>query len=140
MRQRNMKENEVFEGILISLIFRKEKNIQQKMLNLLCQGYCGKGWKNISSEKYCISSCNTSYLICLTAGVYVQQSTMILVHHPLHSTRSIGNSQTISDYNNHQAIESGRVPPHNCQSQKDGSEPVGFLFSGEFSPDSNFNN
>jgi len=78
-------------------------------------------------EKYCISSSNTSYLICLTAGAYVQQSTMILVHYPLHSTRSIGNSQTISVYNNHQAIESGRVPPHNCQSYEDGSEPAGFL-------------
>jgi len=68
----------------------------------------GKGWKNISAVKYCISSCNTSYPTCLTAGVYVQQSTMILVHHPLHSTGSIGNSQTISVYNNHQAIASGR--------------------------------
>jgi hypothetical protein len=87
----------------------------------------GKGWKNTSVEKYCISSSNTSYLICLTAGAYVQQSTMILVHYPLHSTRSIGNSQTISVYNNHQAIESGRVPPHNCQSYEDGSEPAGFL-------------
>jgi len=38
MRQRNMKENEKFEGILISLISRKEKIIQQKMLNLLCGG------------------------------------------------------------------------------------------------------
>jgi len=27
MRQRNMKENEEFEGILIALIFRKEKII-----------------------------------------------------------------------------------------------------------------
>jgi hypothetical protein len=89
----------------------------------------GKGWKNISVEKYCISSCNTSYPICLTAGVYVQQSTMILVHNPLHSTRSIANSQTISVYNNHEAIESGRVPPHNCQSYEDGSGPVGFMFS-----------
>jgi len=100
----------------------------------------GKGWKNISVEKYCISSCNTSYLICLIAGVYVQQSTMILVHHPLHSTRSIGNSQTISVYKNHQWIESGRVPLHNYQSYEDGSKPVGFLFSGEFSPESNLNN
>jgi hypothetical protein len=100
----------------------------------------GKGWKNISVEKYFISSCNTSYPICLTAGVYVQQSTMILVHNPLHSNRSIGNSQTISVYNNHQAIESGRVPPLNCQSYEDGSAPVGFLFSDEFSPDSNLNN
>ncbi len=87
-----------------------------------------------------ICSSNTSYPICLTAGVYVQQSTMICVHHPLHSTRSIGNSQTISVYNNHQAIENSRVPQHNCQSQKDGSEPVGFLFFVEFSPDSNLNN
>jgi len=100
----------------------------------------GKGWKNISAENYCISSCNTLYPTCLTAGVYVQQSTMILVHHPLHSTRYIANSQTISVYNNHQAIESGRVPPHNSQSYKDGSEPVGFLFSREFSPHSNLNN
>jgi len=38
MRQRNMKENEEFQGILISLIFRKEKIIRQKMLNLLCRG------------------------------------------------------------------------------------------------------
>jgi hypothetical protein len=38
MRQRNMKENEEFEGILIGLIFRKEKIIRQKMLNLLCGG------------------------------------------------------------------------------------------------------
>jgi hypothetical protein len=37
-----MKENEEFGGILIGLIWRKEKNIQQKMLNLLCGGYCGK--------------------------------------------------------------------------------------------------
>jgi hypothetical protein len=36
MRQRNMKENEKFEGILIGLIFRKEKIMRQKMLNLLC--------------------------------------------------------------------------------------------------------
>jgi hypothetical protein len=33
-----MKETEEFEGILIGLIFRKEKIIQQKMLNLLCGG------------------------------------------------------------------------------------------------------
>jgi hypothetical protein len=65
---------------------------------------------------------------------------MILVHHPLHSTRSIGNSQTISVYKNHQSIESGRVPLHNCQSYEDGPKPVGFLFSGEFSPESNLNN
>jgi hypothetical protein len=103
-------------------------------------GSVGKGWKNISVEKYCISSCNTSYLICLTAGGNVQQSSMILVHNPLHSTRSIGNSHTISVYNNHQAIESGRVPLHNHQSFKDGSEPVGFMFSSKFSPVSNLNN
>jgi hypothetical protein len=100
-------------------------------------GSVGKGWKNISVEAYCISSCNTSYLICLTAGVYVQQSTMIFVHYPLHSTGSIGNCQTISVY---KATESGKVPLHNCQSYEDGSEPVGFMFSGEFSPDSNLNN
>jgi hypothetical protein len=33
-----MKENEEFEGVLIGVIFRKEKNIRQKMLNLLCGG------------------------------------------------------------------------------------------------------
>jgi len=38
MRKRNMKENEEFEGILMGLIFRKEKIIRQKMLNLLCAG------------------------------------------------------------------------------------------------------
>jgi len=36
--QRNMKENEEFEGILIGLIFRKENILGQKMQNLLC-GY-----------------------------------------------------------------------------------------------------
>jgi len=36
--QRNMKENEEFEGILIGLIFRKENILRQKMQNLLC-GY-----------------------------------------------------------------------------------------------------
>jgi hypothetical protein len=35
-RQRNRKENEEFEGILIGFIFRKEKITRQKMLNLLC--------------------------------------------------------------------------------------------------------
>jgi len=33
-----MKETDEFEGILISLIFREEKIIRQKMLNLLCGG------------------------------------------------------------------------------------------------------
>jgi hypothetical protein len=119
---------------LLKSYFYKRKIYSTKNAELTMWGVVwesvGKGWKIISVEKYCISSCNTSYPICLTAGAYVQQSTMILVHHPLHSTRSIGNSQTISVYNNHQAIESGRVPPDNCQLYEDGSEPVGFLFSG----------
>jgi hypothetical protein len=119
-----MKENEEFEGILISLY--KRKNYSTKNAELAMWGgvweKCGK-----RVEKYCISSCNASCPICLTAGAYVQQSTMILVHHPLHSTRSIGNSQTISVYINHQVIESGRVPPLNCQSYEDGSEPVRFF-------------
>jgi len=40
-----MKETDEFEGILISLIFREEKIIRQKMLNLLCGGSVGKFWE-----------------------------------------------------------------------------------------------
>jgi hypothetical protein len=45
IRQRNMKENEEFEDILIGLIFRKEKIIRRKMLNLLCGGSVGVVWE-----------------------------------------------------------------------------------------------